>query len=162
VYHLICDYDYQKESVAPYNTLSVDERVQNLKMIERVAAGKAIVGLFRESMEVEHNYSFLHSYYKNHHFYLQFADSYHDALNVDILPYLDQKKTDPLTSYLFPQNEFNIFLKRENLDYSPEALNRFYDRTSSVFFAYGENLIIPESGNSLNIPLISVPLLPGD
>lgn len=162
VYHLICDYSHQKQSVAPYNALSVNERVQNLQNIEIAAKGKPIVGLFRESMNVEHNYSFLHSYYRNHHFYLQFADSYHDALNVDILPFLNQKNTDKLTSYLFPQNEFNIFLKRENLTYSPEALIRFYDRTSSVFFADGENLIIPENGSLPEIPLASLPLLPGD
>jgi len=160
IYHLNIDRDNTKIAIEPYNLIPPATRVANLKLVEEAAQGKPIIGMFRESPDKTHDYPFLFSYYRNYHFYLQLLDQYADAVNVDIEPFLNHPETmNSVDRYLFPQNEFNIFLRKEKISYSPEALQQFSSFMEAQFMGDGDRLYVLKNAKiPENLPFALQPL----
>lgn len=137
----ITDQKYYQGSIAPYNMLPSKIRQQNLQELKSIAGNKPITGLYTIEPEELKELSFLDSYYRNRHFYLQFLDNYRDALSLNA-PYFMKKgdSLNPVDRYLLTQNELGVFLRKEGRSFNDSSLADFASKANVMFRAIGDSL----------------------
>jgi hypothetical protein len=142
IWHFRTDFEYEKESNAPYNQISTSLKVKNLKNITEHNDG-SIIGLFKAKGLDKTKYTFLDSYYLNSHFYLQLSPNYKDAINIDISDFIiPGRKLNSVDQYLIKQNELFYYLKNSNQELTGASLTSFSRKIKASFFADGDSLYI--------------------
>jgi hypothetical protein len=141
-WHIYSNNEHEKKSNLPYNQLSEDLKLRNLNLFSK-SNDKPIIGLFKATGLEKTNYSFLDSYYRNSHFYLQLLPNYQDAINIDITDFINpESKINLIDQYLIKQNEFYYYLEQTNQELSGLSLTSFARKIEASFFADGDSLYI--------------------
>ncbi len=140
IWHSYFNLTHEKKSNAPYNQLSASLKNKNLNAISECNKGP-IIGLYKASGLEKTNISFLDSYYRNSHFYLQLLPNYKDAINIDISYFIQpENKLNSVDQYLIKQNELYYYLKNSNQELTGASLTSFSRKINASFFADGDSL----------------------
>jgi hypothetical protein len=147
IYNLYCNFNYYENSIAEYNTIPINERIDNLKLVKEATKGKEATGVFLADDLNSEVYSFNYSNYRYKHYYLQFLDNYSDAINIGIDCKIDNNTSTDRFNLI--KNPYFIFLKINNLKNTRESMMKFINLTKSSFICIGSKLQIIDGINDL-------------
>ena len=147
IYNLYCNFNYYKNSIAEFNTIPINERIDNLKLVKEATKGKEATGVFFADDLNSEVYSFNYSNYRYKHYYLQFLDNYSDAINIGIDCKIDNNTSTDRFNLI--KNPYFIFLKINNLKNTRESMMKFINLTKSSFICIGSKLQIIDGINDL-------------